>query len=289
MQNESQPATPPAAQPVAPPAPRPAGGPLAIPDAWNLVSDGYTAELLPQFSLYAADALELAELPPRPSILDVATGPGTLALMAAARGAQVSALDFSAGMIANLRRRAAEQGAADLDIRIGDGQALPFADNAFDGAFSLFGLMFFPDRGAGFRELLRTLRPGGKAVVSAWAPAEGAFAALPLILREILPELPAPTGKPPLADPEVFRAEMEAAGFRDVSIAERAHVFPNASTREFWEKSQRSTAPIVLLRSKLGEAKWAGVSEGVLERLRARFGDGPQNLSGRAWLGVGRK
>jgi hypothetical protein len=82
---------------------------------------------------------------------------------------------------------------------------------------------------------------------------------------------------------------MEAAGFRDVAIAERAHIWPSPSMQEFWEKSQRSTAPIVLLRKKTGEEKWAEVSAGVLERLRAQFGDGPQNLSGRAWLGVGRK
>jgi SAM-dependent methyltransferase len=269
--------------------PPPSGGPLATPEPWNLVSDGYSAELIPQFSLYAADALELADLPPSPSILDVATGPGTLALMAASRGAKVCALDFSETMIAHLRRRAAEQGAIGLDIRLGDGQALPFAEDAFDGAFSMFGLMFFPDRKAGFRELLRTLRPGRKAVVSAWAPMEGPFAAIYPALREMLPHLPAPTGKPPLADPDVFRGEMEAAGFRDVAIAERAHIWPSPSMQEFWEKSQRSTAPIVLLRKKTGEEKWAEVSAGVLERLRAQFGDGPQNLSGRAWLGVGRK
>jgi SAM-dependent methyltransferase len=116
--------------------PPPSGGPLATPEPWNLVSDGYSAELIPQFSLYAADALELADLPPSPSILDVATGPGTLALMAASRGAKVCALDFSETMIAHLRRRAAEQGAIGLDIRLGDGQALPFAEDAFDGAFS---------------------------------------------------------------------------------------------------------------------------------------------------------
>jgi SAM-dependent methyltransferase len=273
----------------APTPPPPPGGPLATPEPWNLVSDGYTAELIPQFALYAADALELAELPPNPSILDVAAGPGTLALMAAARGAKVCALDFSESMVAHLRRRAAEQGAADLDIRVGDGQALPFPANAFDGAFSMFGLMFFPDRNAGFRELLRTLRPGRKAVVSAWAPMDGPFAAVPLALREMLPHLPAPTGKPPLADPEIFRGEMEAAGFREVAIVEKAHIWPSPSLKEFWEKTQRTTAPIVLLRKKTGEEKWAEVSAGVLERLRGQFGDGPQALSGRAWLGAGRK
>ncbi len=85
----------------------PPASPLATPEPWSLVADAYTAELLPQFELFAADALQLATLPKSPRIVDVATGPGTLALIAAKdHGAHVSAIDFSPTMIANLQRRA---------------------------------------------------------------------------------------------------------------------------------------------------------------------------------------
>jgi SAM-dependent methyltransferase len=264
-------------------------GPLATPEPWDLVSDRYTEHLIPQFSLFSEDALRLADLPPKASVLDVATGPGTLALLAASRGARVCALDFSEAMIRNLKRRAAEQGIPDLDIRLGDGQSLPFADNAFDGAFSMFGLMFFPDRGKGFRELLRALRPGGRAVVSAWAPMDGPFAVMSEAMREALPFLPPPTGKPPLGDPDSFRLEMETAGFRNVAIEETAHPFKSDSTREFWDRVQATTAPVVLLRKKVGEEKWSEASARVLERMRRELGDGPQTMSGRAFLGVGTK
>ncbi|MEO7427666.1 MAG: hypothetical protein ABI036_20955 [Fibrobacteria bacterium] len=43
------------------------------------------------------------------------------------------------------------------------------------------------------------------------------------------------------------------------------------------------------MRQKVGEEKWAEVSAGVLESLRGEFGDGPQTMSDRAWLGVSRK
>jgi ubiquinone/menaquinone biosynthesis C-methylase UbiE len=178
-----------------------------MPESWELVADAYTAEVLSHFELFARDALALAALPPASRVLDVATTPGTLALMASRAGAAVTAIDFSPAMIANLRRRAAEAGATAIDVRVGDGQALPLEDDSYDGVFSLFGLMFFPDRGAGFREFRRVLRPGRRAVVSAWAPFAGPFALMMDSIRRMLPGLPS-QGKWPLGDPEDFRIEM---------------------------------------------------------------------------------
>src|SRR4029077_9096481 len=107
---------------------------------------------------------------------DVAAGPGTLSLIAAAAGARVSAIDFSERMVDEFRTRAAAAGLAGaLDIRVGDGQALPFESAAYDCACSIFGLMFFPDRHAGLREMRRVLRPGGRAIVSSWVPFDGPF------------------------------------------------------------------------------------------------------------------
>jgi SAM-dependent methyltransferase len=254
------------------------------------VADAYTAELLPQFELFARDALQLAGLPKSPRIVDVATGPGTLALMAAKDyGAMVSALDFSPLMIANLERRAKEARLGAIDVRLGDGQTLPFAGESYDGAFSMFGLMFFPDRGAGFRELRRVLRPGRRAVVSSWAPLDGAFALVMDGIRAMLPDLPFGDGKGPLSDPSEFKRELATAGFRDVAVHTVMHPQTVPSLPEFWGVVQRTTAPVVLLRRKLGEEQWADVSRGVFDRLRGALGEGPVEVSGVARLGVGVK
>ncbi len=53
----------------------PAGGPLATKEPWDTVADDYTADLLPWAEHFAREALQLASLPPSPSIVDVATGP----------------------------------------------------------------------------------------------------------------------------------------------------------------------------------------------------------------------
>ncbi len=267
----------------------PGGSPLATVEPWNLVADAYTVELLPQFELFARDALRLALLPKSPRIVDVATGPGTLALMAATEGARVSAIDFSPVMIANLRRRAEEAGLNAVDARVGDGQALPFDNDAYDGAFSLFGLMFFPNRAAGFRELCRVLRPQGRVVVSSWAPLEGPFALVMDSIQAMLPGLPFGRGKAPLGDPEEFTREMTDAALREVAIHTITHSLTAPSLSEFWSLVQRTTAPVVLLRRKLGEERWAEVARGVFDRLRSTFGEGPIESLFTAYLGMGVK
>jgi ubiquinone/menaquinone biosynthesis C-methylase UbiE len=263
--------------------------PLAIAETWDIVADAYAADLLSWAEHFAHEALQLASLPPSPHIVDVATGPGTLALLAAREGATVSAIDFSPAMVANLRRRADELGLAIADVRVGDGQDLPFDDNAFDGAFSMVGLIFFPDRAAGFRELHRVLRPGRRAVVSSIASIEGPFAQVLDGIRVMLPSLPIERGKIPLSDPEEFTHEMSSAGFHEVRIHTVTYPATTPSLTEFWQQTQRSAAPVALLRSKLGEERWAEVAKGVFNQLQETLGDGPVEELYTLHLGVGTK
>jgi SAM-dependent methyltransferase len=266
----------------------PPQSPLASPEPWSLVADDYTLELLPMFELFSKDALALAPTPAGARLLDVAAGPGTLTLLAAESGRSLSAIDFSPQMVTNLRRRlnGAQLGA---DVRLGDGQALPWDAATFDAAFSMFGLMFFPDRARGFSELHRVLKPGGRAVVSSWAPFEGIFASIMAAMREVLPDIPFGSGKGPLGDPADLSQELAAAGFVDVQVTPITHSLPGEPPREIWDRSQRTTAPIVLLKRRLGDAKWAEVTSGVLERLEAQYGTGPVSIVSTAYLGRGTK
>ncbi|HMA92959.1 MAG TPA: methyltransferase domain-containing protein, partial [Polyangiaceae bacterium] len=174
---------------------------------------------------------------------------------------------------------------------VGDGQALPFENARFDQAFSMFGLMFFPDRGKGFRELRRVLVPGGRAVVSSWVPSERVplFGCVWGALREFLPSLPLGGSAAPLAHREDCVAEMRAGGFEDVEVIEVTHTQSYSSTRELWGGMVRSTAPIALLREKMGPNEWPRVEAGVLGRLLQEFGEGPQELPVPANLIVGRR
>jgi len=61
-----------------------------------------------------------------------------------------------------------------IEWRQGDAAALPFEDASFDVVVSQFALMYFPDRVASLREMWRTLAPGGRLAVAAWAPIDHA-------------------------------------------------------------------------------------------------------------------
>lgn len=260
--------------------------PLSRPDAWNEVAAGYADVLVPLFSLYARDALHLADLPPDARILDIATGPGTLAELAAAAGASVVAVDFSENMIRECEKRT--EGLPNVDVIQADGQALPFDDATFDGVFSMFGLIFFPDRAAGFEEARRVLRPGCRAVVSTWAPLKS----VPLLsatfgaLEELIPDMFFGDGKAPLAEEAELAEEMRAGGFQDVRVHTIEHGVELPSVSAYWADHVRSSAPITVLRMGLDPAVWEEVSAGVLETLEREFGSGPLETKWPARLAV---
>ncbi|MCA1666679.1 MAG: class I SAM-dependent methyltransferase, partial [Thermomicrobia bacterium] len=138
-------------------------------------------------------------------------------------GAAVVAVDFAPAMMERLRQRAAEAGLASIVTDVMDGQALTLPDGAFDAAFSMFGLIFFPDRAAGFRELHRVLRPGGVAAVGVWSALDRVrfVSVLAQAARRALPDLSAAAPPPAvnsLADPATLAREMRAAGFATVAV-----------------------------------------------------------------------
>jgi ubiquinone/menaquinone biosynthesis C-methylase UbiE len=263
--------------------------PLAAPEAWNLVTAGYVDEVVPQFEPFARDALNLAGVSNGSHVVDVACGPGTLAFLAAERGARVRALDFADNMLEALRARATRDGVTTIESERGDGMALPYADHSFDAGFSMFGLMFFPDRARGFRELRRVLRPGARAVVTSWQPMDRVplLAELFATLGELLPGLPFGKNRAVLGEPDELRDEMREAGFEAVEVHELAHPTAFPSMEAWWISMRRSMAPLVLLEQKMGTAAFDPLAAKILARLQDKVGPGPREVILRANAGVG--
>lgn len=128
-------------------------------------------------------------------VLDVAAGNGNASLAAARRGCKVTSTDY----VGELLERGAERARGErleIDFRIADAEALPFADSSFDAVVSTFGVMFTPDQARAAAEMTRVCRPGGRIGMANWTP-DGFIGQLFRTLGRHVP--PPPGVKPPSA------------------------------------------------------------------------------------------
>jgi SAM-dependent methyltransferase len=179
------------------------------------------------FIPWARLLLDRARLKPAETMLDVATGPGTVARLAAervGRQGRVVGTDISAAMVDLARAKPISAEGAPIEYLVAPAAPLPLDDAAFDLVTCQQGLQFFPDRRAALREMHRALKPGGRLVAAVWREIalQPSFAGIDGALRECLPaEAAEPYGAPfrwpSAAD---LRAALEDGGFEDVVIEE---------------------------------------------------------------------
>ena len=122
-----------------------------------------TAKDMPEFE---ADARRIAErLTPGCAVLEVAPGPGYLAIALARRGShQISGLDISHSFVRIASENAAKAG-VEIDFAHGDAAAMPYASDAFDFIVCRAAFKNFSDPVGALREMHRVLRPGGEAPI----------------------------------------------------------------------------------------------------------------------------
>ncbi|MDX3658873.1 class I SAM-dependent methyltransferase [Streptomyces sp. ID05-26A] len=133
---------------------------------YDLVAEAYAADNETSYAnaLYERPAtLALAGDVAGRRILDAGCGAGPLFAALRERGAVVSGIDVSAGMLEQARRRLG----SDADLRIADlAGPLPFADAEFDDVVASLVLHYLEDWGPTLAEVRRVLRPGGRLIVS---------------------------------------------------------------------------------------------------------------------------
>jgi SAM-dependent methyltransferase len=146
---------------------------------WDAAADGYHAEhgdflgrsrfVWGPEGLDESDARLLGDVRHR-DVLEVGAGAGACAQWVVAQGGRAVASDLSRGMLRNGRPFGA------VNPVQADARALPFADAAFDLAFSAYGaLPFVADPERVHAEVARVLRPGGRWVFSVSHPLRWAF------------------------------------------------------------------------------------------------------------------
>ena len=137
----------------------------------------------------AAHLVRFAGLQPADRVLDVGTGSGLVAIVAAQRGARAIGVDPTPALLAKAKDNAALAGCGDIEWHEGAAEMLPFADGSFDVVLSQYAHMFSPQPESAAREMLRVLKPGGRIAFGAWTP-EGLAPRLMGLTFRYLPPMP---------------------------------------------------------------------------------------------------
>jgi SAM-dependent methyltransferase len=137
---------------------------------WQRVAAQYTDAFADLTTSAAEQLLVASKVQIGSEVLDIATGQGDLAALAAQKGARVKGIDLSDAMLGLARQRYPA-----IEFIQGNADALPFSAASFDAVVINFGMMHFSRPEQVLRETLRVLRPGGKLSFTVWSPPEEAI------------------------------------------------------------------------------------------------------------------
>jgi SAM-dependent methyltransferase len=245
---------------------------------------------------HATRLFEAAQITPGERVLDVGCGCGETTRQAARRSetGEVLGVDLSGPMLAVARQRSQAEGISNARFVQGDAQVYPFERQAFDLAISRFGVMFFGDPVAAFRNIGAALRPGARLALLAWQELRRNEWMLAirdaLAMGRTLPEppvgAPGPLG---LAQPDDVRRFLREAGFEDVGlddVAEPMHLGTDADDAYNWAHTM---GPVKGLTEQLDEATKARALGNLRAVLAAHETSEGVRFDSRAWLITARR
>jgi len=198
-------------------------GPLwgARPADWALSED----QQIPNYE----DALARAGFRPGQSVLDIGCGVGAFLRLVAERGGRAHGVDASQALLELARSRL-----PDADLRHGDMEALPHADDTFDLVTGFTSFFFANDVIAALREAGRVAKPGAAVVINVWGSHEANdLEAVKAIIRPYFPPRPADApAEPDYSAPGVLDDMATRAGLEPETTftTSWAYVFEDAAT-----------------------------------------------------------
>ena len=242
-------------------------------ESWGARTQAYIDEAAPNTAAHTRVLLELLPAQPGQRVLDVATGPGVVAIAAALQAGptgDVVATDLAPEWEAEIQRRASEQGLRNVTFRAMGAEALDLPDNSFDVAYCQFGLMFVPDPVQALREMRRVLKPGGRLGVVVWNNDPERVLCFSVMGRHLNPLMPS---EPPekqlptplsLGEPGLIERHVTDAGFRNVTSGRHSLDFVSAGVDEMWQLRIEQGPPAI-------RAAVASLSAEGRQQLRARI------------------
>jgi len=154
-------------------------------DDYSRIADLYETNFVPLFERLARRVVEMAELHEGQTVLDVGTGTGLAAFLAAklvGSTGRVLGVDLSDGMLSVATKKSRDSRYGNMEFKKMDETSLELPDNSFDAVISNLGLSRF-NVDVGFKETYRVLKPGGTLVFNEWTDKRDKCG---VILRKIL-------------------------------------------------------------------------------------------------------
>ncbi len=212
-------------------------------------------------------------------LLDVCAGTGHLAAAAAARGANVKAIDFAATMVG-----LAQTNHPGIDFSQGDAQNLAYPDVRFDAVTCCFGLLHLADAEAAMAEACRVLKPGGRYAFAAWQGPRGhdlSALVLPAIEAHGTFDVDLPPAPPifRFGKPEVCAELLTAAGFTGVETQKLPLYWQTPELEDVLTMIRRSTVRTAMILDRQTPQAREKIDAHILEDARARQADGGITLT----------
>jgi ubiquinone/menaquinone biosynthesis C-methylase UbiE len=220
-------------------------------------------------------------------ILELAAGTGavTRALIETLPAdVAITATDLNEAMLGEAK---SQPGAERVTWQAADAMSLPFPDGHFDAVACGFGVMFFPDKRAAFKETLRVLAPGGPYVFTAWDKMELSVLndTARQVIADLFPDNPPQRHMIPFSygDQSEICADLEAAGFVDVTIKAVAGHSDANSAHEAADGYFRGTNASNEIQARGDGWLEKGIAATAIA-LTAKYGEGPLAMPNQALL-----
>lgn len=249
--------------------------------AWDLCAQDYDRCLTEPFRPFSEKLLSLARLGRGQKVLDIATGSGLAAFLAARSvgpDGEVLGIDLSGRMIELATTRAERDQVHNIRFVQMDAEHLELAAQSFDVVLCALGLMLFPQPDLALAEMYRVLKPGGTAALSVFGP--GSKVALRSFMEAFVPHMPPADERGPstfaFGRGDTLREALDRAGFIGVQIEEVAHLLTLETPQRAWQMVL-SLGRLAQMYSRLGQGQREQLRQEVLKIAQERY-ENPRGL-----------
>ena len=238
-------------------------------------------------------AMEALGVPKGGEVIDLGCGCGGTTLELARRTGpmgRVLGIDISTPMLGRARERASAASLGHTLFVNTDASTYRFEAQAFDCAFSRFGVMFFDRPAAAFANIRKALRPGGRLGFACWrALAENEWVTLArdVALRHVAPLEPARPGAPgpfAFAEPAHVASVLGRAGFTGITLRPVDHAMRHAGEVAEIAATMARMGPASRLIADAPENVRGRIVEDLAEAIAPRYDGKAIDLAAAAWI-----